>query len=360
MDRGTGMDKREADVFSTTNGWKTGKVEVKVPIAGTKYSHENSVPVYEVGGVHHCSLVEVIWTAFQDPGAEAFHYLHLSFRWVFHYIPFKLFWNKTPDSPSECVITELYNSDAFIKKHEKLQRQSPEPGYTHERAVAALILWLDSMHLANFGNASLWPIYCYFGNQSKYTCAKPTSFTAYHLAYIPSNAFSTFSTQVRELRFDYHHMFMPDLLHEFELGTWKATFIHLICILLAAGDGPVQELNCSCHLIPAYAHGQVSWLGPSLIHCVVDDHHDWQYYYANIFVDCDMFMRYQGGGVGYGLLALNTNQSNPSFPTYHHLCSGVLLPHGLATFLGLLADCAIHRFRVCDVRSLPASQLGHL
>ncbi|KAF9643133.1 hypothetical protein BDM02DRAFT_3192156 [Thelephora ganbajun] len=27
--------------------------------------------------------------------------------------------------------------------------------------------------------------------------------------------------------------------------------------------------------------------------------HDWNYYHANIFVDRDMFMRYQGGGVGH-------------------------------------------------------------
>ncbi|KXN83244.1 hypothetical protein AN958_01677 [Leucoagaricus sp. SymC.cos] len=82
-----------------------------------------------------------------------------------------------------------------------------------------------------------------------------------------------------------------------------------------ASDGAFSFLDPdvvlhSCHLIPAYAYGQVSWLGPSLIHCVVDDHHDWQYHYANIFVDCDMFMRYQGGSVSHGPLAPNTDQSS--------------------------------------------------
>jgi len=38
-------------------------------------------------------------------------------------------------------------------------------------------------------------------------------------------------------------MFVPDLLHEFELGVWKAVFTHLLRILFACGDNKIQELN---------------------------------------------------------------------------------------------------------------------
>jgi len=38
-------------------------------------------------------------------------------------------------------------------------------------------------------------------------------------------------------------MFVIDLLHEFELGVWKAIFIHLMRILHAAGGNCIQELN---------------------------------------------------------------------------------------------------------------------
>lgn len=38
-------------------------------------------------------------------------------------------------------------------------------------------------------------------------------------------------------------MFIPDLLHEFELGVWKATFIHLIRVLYAYGHDTIQALN---------------------------------------------------------------------------------------------------------------------
>jgi hypothetical protein len=40
-------------------------------------------------------------------------------------------------------------------------------------------------------------------------------------------------------------MFVVDLLHEFELGVWKSTFIHVIRVLFAAvpGGGAVADLN---------------------------------------------------------------------------------------------------------------------
>ena len=38
-------------------------------------------------------------------------------------------------------------------------------------------------------------------------------------------------------------MFVVDLLHEFELGVWKAIFTHLMRILFAAGGDCIQTLN---------------------------------------------------------------------------------------------------------------------
>lgn len=38
-------------------------------------------------------------------------------------------------------------------------------------------------------------------------------------------------------------MFVPDLLHEFELGVWKAVFTHLMQVLYAASGDKIQELN---------------------------------------------------------------------------------------------------------------------
>jgi hypothetical protein len=40
-----------------------------------------------------------------------------------------------------------------------------------------------------------------------------------------------------------YKMFVVDLLHELELGVWKAIFTHLIRLLENFGKGKVQELN---------------------------------------------------------------------------------------------------------------------
>jgi hypothetical protein len=38
-------------------------------------------------------------------------------------------------------------------------------------------------------------------------------------------------------------MFVPVLLHEFELGVWKAVFTHLLRILYSCGGNKIQALN---------------------------------------------------------------------------------------------------------------------
>jgi len=38
-------------------------------------------------------------------------------------------------------------------------------------------------------------------------------------------------------------MFVVDLLHEFELGVWKAIFTHLLRLLYAQGGNGIQKLN---------------------------------------------------------------------------------------------------------------------
>jgi len=57
--------------------------------------------------------------------------------------------------------------------------------------IAPIMVSSDATHLTNFGSASLWPIYLYLGSQSKYTHAKPMSFAAHHLAYVPKVNFKT-------------------------------------------------------------------------------------------------------------------------------------------------------------------------
>ena len=51
-------------------------------------------------------------------------------------------------------------------------------------------------------------------------------------------------------------MLVIDLMHEFELGVWKALFIHLICILSATevGDTLVNELDCHYRMVPTFGN----------------------------------------------------------------------------------------------------------
>ena len=43
-------------------------------------------------------------------------------------------------------------------------------------------------------------------------------------------------------------MFMVDLMHEFELGIWKAVFMHCIWLLTGLESGTIHELNQRCDI----------------------------------------------------------------------------------------------------------------
>jgi hypothetical protein len=87
----------------------------------------------------------------------------------FHLSPYKLF-HKLPNSEdSEHLYSEIYDSDAFLDKHDKVQHApTGDSRYKHEKVVAALMFWLDATHLATFDTVKMWLIYMLLGNLSKY------------------------------------------------------------------------------------------------------------------------------------------------------------------------------------------------
>lgn len=52
-----------------------------------------------------------------------------------------------------------------------------------------------------------------------------------------------FSKRLHKLGFDFFQMIVVDLMHEFELGIWKAVLKHLIRMLYTISEGVVHEMN---------------------------------------------------------------------------------------------------------------------
>jgi hypothetical protein len=55
-----------------------------------------------------------------------------------------------------------------------------------------------------------------------------------------------FATRITALSFNRFKMFPVDLMHEVELGVWKAVFTHLIRLLNELAVDKVHELNKRC------------------------------------------------------------------------------------------------------------------
>jgi hypothetical protein len=54
---------------------------------------------------------------------------------------------------------------------------------------------------------------------------------------------NAFSDRLSACGLDFYSIFPVDLMHEVELGVWKALFLHLLRILQAAGQNLLHELD---------------------------------------------------------------------------------------------------------------------
>ncbi|KAH9018628.1 hypothetical protein EDB85DRAFT_1873612, partial [Lactarius pseudohatsudake] len=154
------------------HGWYETTVPISLACDKVTHKSERDAPILSVTGLYHRKPLEVIRAALQESNAQQFHIA-----------PFEEYWVPHSDGPPERIYSELYNSNAYIKEHGIIHAQAHEDPL--EAVIVSLMLWSDSTHLTSFGSASLWPIYLYIGNQSKYERAKPSTFSAHHLAYIP-------------------------------------------------------------------------------------------------------------------------------------------------------------------------------
>ncbi|KAG5637871.1 hypothetical protein H0H81_002834 [Sphagnurus paluster] len=68
-----------------------------------------------------------------------------------------------------------------------------------------------------------------------------------------NNAFSILS----EFSFNFFAMLAPDVMHKFEIGVWKAVLMHLIRILIAAGQNSAPAMNRRYRQVPTFGHSTI-------------------------------------------------------------------------------------------------------
>jgi len=75
-----------------------------------------------------------------------------------------------------------------------------------------------------------------------YLLRQVTISTQYKI-YSPQNVKNAFSEKLSKLGFDMFSIFPVDLMHEVELGVWKALLIHLFRILEADNENHLHDVD---------------------------------------------------------------------------------------------------------------------
>lgn len=177
LDEHSGTDRP----FQAHDGWQEATVHLRMPKERKALDSEADAPEFAVAGIWRRNMCSLLRDAYEDTSASRYHWF-----------PFRLFRRRStpaqPDAPPERLYSEIYNSDAMLQEHDKLQTlpRNPADAPDVEYALAPVLVYSDSTHLTNFGTASLWPIYLWVGSLTKYIRVKPSAFAAHHLAYIPT------------------------------------------------------------------------------------------------------------------------------------------------------------------------------
>ncbi|KAF8599346.1 hypothetical protein BDV93DRAFT_449512, partial [Ceratobasidium sp. AG-I] len=184
------LDSQLAESAKTRNplcpdseGWKSVPLRVQIPpVRQTRTTLSNNpepAPLYvTVHGLRVQKLIDIIYRAFTSNNKH-----------TFHYDAFESFWIPPGSSVVQALRTsgEMYSSPAMIDAHKEVQRlKIRDVNCTLPRCVAGFMFASDGLQFGNFSHAKGWPIFAYFGNESKYERCKPLSSACYHIAHIPT------------------------------------------------------------------------------------------------------------------------------------------------------------------------------
>ena len=157
-------------------GWIKEPITLTVPFH-KQMAHPGN-KIFQAGDFYRRSITEVMRERIAS--ADGHH---------FHYEPYELYWQPRLEHQPIRIFGELYTSPEFLRIHQELQNSPPEPGCTLPRVVVGLIFSSDVTHLSRFGDAKLWPVYLFFGNDSKYRRCKPSCHLCNHVAYLQAVVF---------------------------------------------------------------------------------------------------------------------------------------------------------------------------
>ncbi|KAF7292918.1 hypothetical protein MIND_01190900 [Mycena indigotica] len=222
------LDKNGITPLGITDKWKNASVTIRLPCVGVNQS-ETAAPCFTVNDILHRPLLDPIKEVLQGPLFQRFHTTPFSLR----AIPESDL--LSPVVADDAPTLNEYGLPPLLPDHEEIftyhaipQPPAPQtPDDAVESIVVALMMWSDATHLAQFGTASLWPGYTFFGNHPKEFRGKPTSNAGFHQVY-----FASLPDSVRDSYRQQYGCDMPDEVYTH----LKRELIHAIWELLLSDE----------------------------------------------------------------------------------------------------------------------------
>ncbi|KAG6825293.1 hypothetical protein H0H92_004131, partial [Tricholoma furcatifolium] len=254
--------------FSVKDGWRHSTIKISIPGDGVKFKSENDAPVFEVPGLAHRSLREVIAglpDTFQDwytskfgtpASAEIMKFARHEIMmavWLCLLDPefMDAYLNGMLNTDCDSIIRRWFPRFVFYGMDYPEKSEIFQLGGKLDQQRRETRLRTDNQNRKNTVEKARKLIfekgYNVEGGIIK-TLLKNQSLT------LSRNAFSV---RLSPYGFDFHRVITSDILHEFEIGVFQAMLKHSIRILYAAGNDSIQILNKRFRNIPTFGRDTI-------------------------------------------------------------------------------------------------------
>lgn len=238
--------------FNTDYDWKKSSVSIPLPHKGSSWPSgecDSSIPTLTVDGIYHHDIIDIVTSTFQDQVSSEFHLT-----------PFEQYWQPNPEVNPIKVFGEAYSSPKAINLYHSVHGLPQEPEDDLERIIIPILLWSDATQPSNFGDVALWPIYMFFGNQSKYTCGKPTVAACHHVAYIyPDGLSSSFDKHTTNPCLSPAAWWLSG---QVQYVLWRRIIqrhLHLLQVWVDASDLETASQWGACESIQLWLRDEIRW-----------------------------------------------------------------------------------------------------
>ncbi|KAJ3833589.1 hypothetical protein F5878DRAFT_665520 [Lentinula raphanica] len=236
--------------FDSHAGWKRSSVTIPLPCPGHRNA-EDQAPTVVIDDIIHRDLLEVMREAYSSDASSEYHLRGYKQMWQRDGRLYPRIFTYSADYPEKVLLASIKNLGThFCPRCTTEKKNASEMGTREDMARRQSCRRVDTRNRRKMIERAMKRFF-------KHGKGINSSSVDNELSDSMTPTRNAFSEAFHDLGLNYFRLFVNDILHEVELGTFKDLITHLIRMCHTMGKDTVQELNQRFRSVPTFGRGTV-------------------------------------------------------------------------------------------------------